>query len=84
MTIQQQAYGLIDQLSEESVQVVIQVMRLMLPHSPKSEMVSKENDLTPKMKAYLKMQELRKETAMYDISDAQRAMGIEEKYGNLG
>lgn len=32
MTIQQQAYGLIDRLSEDSIQAVIQVMKRMLPN----------------------------------------------------
>ena len=31
MTLQQQAYGLIDRLPDDSVQVIIQVMRRMLP-----------------------------------------------------
>ena len=35
MTLQQQAYGLIDRLPDDSVQVVIQVMRRMLPHEVK-------------------------------------------------
>ena len=86
MTIQQQAYGLIDELTDESVQVVIQVMRKMLPQERRTKVVNEEHaDLdTPKMLAYKRMQELRRETAQYDISETQRDLAMKEKYGNLG
>ncbi|MCR4817873.1 MAG: hypothetical protein K5841_02815 [Fretibacterium sp.] len=86
MTLQQQAYGLINQLSDESVYALIQVMMRMLPHE--HDDVKTEEDrpgpVSSKMKAYLRMQELRKETAKYEISEEQRAAALDEKYGTFG
>ena len=83
MTLQQQAYGLIDKLPDDSVQVVIQVMRLMLPHDRTTAASTQTSALSPKMRAYLRMQELRKETAKYDISEVQRDAALEEKFGTF-
>ena len=83
MTLQQQAYGLIDRLSDESVAALIEIMTRMLPHE-RGDRAIRENtagEASPKMKAYLRMQELRKETAKYDLSEAQRAAALDEKYG---
>lgn len=62
MTLQQQAHGLIDRLSDESLQNVILLMRRMLPReSAEVETVVKSPDsISPKMKAYQRMQELRR------------------------
>ena len=83
MTLQQQAYGLIDRLSDESVAALIEVMTRMLPHERGGAATREQADgeVSPKMKAYLRMQELRKETAKYDLSEAQRAAALDEKYG---
>ena len=83
MTLQQQAYGLIDRLSDESVSALIQVMTRMLPHERGGAEVEEHTDgeVSLKMKAYLRMRELRKETAKYDLSEAQRAAALDEKYG---
>ena len=43
----------------------------------------KEDPFNPKMKAYMRMQELRKETAKYDISEIQRDKALDEKFGRL-
>ena len=83
MTLQQQAYGLIDRLSDDSVQVVIQVMKRMLPQEDRSDKLKKSEMITPKMKAYLRIQELRKETSGYDISESQREAALDEKYGTF-
>ena len=86
MTLQQQAYGLIDRLPDDSVQVVIQVMRRMLPRD-KDEVkttAQSSDSITPKMKAYLRIQELRKETLNYDVSEAQREAAMDEKFGTFG
>ena len=82
MTLQQQAYGLIDRLPDDSVQVVIQVMRRMLPRDRNvvKTTVRSSDSITPKMKAYLRMQELRKETLNYDVSEVQREVAMDEKY----
>ena len=86
MTLQQQAYGLIDRLPDDSVQVVIQVMRRMLPADKDAvKTTARSSDsVTPKMKAYLRMQELRKETSKYDVSQAQRDAAMDEKFGTFG
>ena len=86
MTLQQQAYGLIDRLPDDSVQVVIQVMRRMLPREKEAvkATVRSSDTVSPKMKAYLRMQELRKETSRYDVSEAQREAAMDEKFGTFG
>ncbi|MBR1708164.1 MAG: hypothetical protein IJ719_04955 [Clostridia bacterium] len=86
MTLQQQAYGLIDRLPDDSVQVVIQVMRRMLPRDKDVARTAARlsDSVTPKMKAYLRMQELRKETSKYDVSEAQREAAMDEKFGTFG
>lgn len=86
MTLQQQAYGLIDRLPDDSVQVVIQVMRRMLPRDKGvvKTAARSSDSVTPKMKAYLRMQELRKETSKYDVSEAQREAAMDEKFGTFG
>ena len=86
MTVQQQAYGLIDRLSEDSVQVVIQLMERMLPYESKNSVVKETRDIsyTPKMRAYLRMQELRKISSGYDLSEDQRAAALDAKYGSIG
>lgn len=38
---------------------------------------------SPKMKAYLKMQELRKETVKYDISNSERTKALDDSFGVL-
>ena len=42
--------------------------------------VRSSDSITPKMKAYLRMQELRKETLNYDASEVQREVAMDEKY----
>lgn len=77
MTLQQQAYGLIDRLSDDNLHVVIQFMTRMLPQETGQDVA------TSRMAAYLRMQELRKETAKYDLSDAQRGEALDEKFGSI-
>ena len=86
MSLQQQAYELIDRLPDDSVQVVIQVMRRMLPRDKDvvKTNVQSSDSVTPKMKAYLRMQELRKETSRYDVSEIQREAAMSEKFGMFG
>ena len=77
MTIRQEAYRLLDGLSEDGVRAVVGVMLQMTP-----KQVEKEQD-TDKMKAFKKVQELRKITAAkyeVDIEEA-RKEGLMEKYG---
>ena len=78
MTVREEAYGLIDRLPEDSVRAVVQIMRRMTPAIKKAE---RPNTLTPKMKAFHELQELRKEAVKYDFSADERALALDEKYG---
>ena len=81
MTVQQRAYDLIDQLGEDDVQAVIQVMIRLLPSVKQKKKETSTDSVSPKMKAFLRMEQLRKETAQYDISESQRALAMDEKFG---
>ena len=81
MTVQQQAYRLIDQLPDECVEAVISIMTNMLPQEKKKEALG--NSDTKKKAAFYEMQKLRKITAAYEITDynAEREYAVSEKYG---
>ena len=81
MTVHQRAYDLIDQLDEEDVQAVIQVMIRLLPDVKSGEKKESADSISPKMKAFLRMEQLREETAKYDVSENQRAQAMEDKFG---
>ena len=83
MTVQQQAYRLIDQLPDECVEAVISIMTNMLPKDKKKEDLG--NSDTKKMAAFNEMQKLRKITAAYEITDydAEREYAVSEKYGEF-
>lgn len=83
MTVQQQAYRLIDQLPDECVKAVISIMTNMLPQDKKNEALGIGD--TKKMEAYYEMQKLRKITAAYEITDydAEREYAVSEKYGEF-
>ena len=83
MTVQQQAYWLIDQLPDECVEAVISIMTNMLPQDKKKEALSISD--TKKMTAFYEMQKLRKLTAAYEITDydAAREYAVSEKYGEF-
>lgn len=85
MTVRQEAYRWIDRLPEESVHALIQVMRRMAMNEYETrESTDVETDgLPPKMRAFMRMQALRRETARYDLSTAQRAAALDEKYGRF-
>ena len=81
MTVHQRAYNLIDQLDEEDVQIVIRLMIRLLPTDKHEKTETSTDSISPKMKAFLRMEQLRRETAQYDISENQRALAMAEKYG---
>ena len=81
MTVHERAYDLIDQLDEDDVRAVIQVMIRLLPTIKAEKEEATSDSISPKMKAFLRMEQLRKITAQYDVSEAQRAKAMEEKYG---
>ena len=74
MTAWERAHGIIDTLPEDSVNAVIQFMSRLAP--------SKQKSSTPKMEAFLRLQELRKNSPL-DISMDEREKAMEEKYGNF-
>lgn len=80
MTLRQQAYSLIDSLPDDSARAIIRVMRTMLPgDGRKTGTKNASSDVdSSKMKAYLRMQELRKETAKYSVSAAERDAALGE------
>ena len=86
LTIQQQAYNLIDILPDDSVRVIIEIMNRM-PKLEKTNTVSNQMKTdyvkTRKMVAFEKMQELRKEMIRYNLEDfdAEREKAMQEKYG---
>ena len=77
MTLRQQAHGLIDKLPERDIRPMIQIMSRLLPKR-------KPNDIqapSPKMKAFLDLQEMRKHAAEYGFSEQDREDAMIEKYG---
>ncbi len=86
MSLQQQAYGIIDEFPDDSVQVVNQVMMRMLSRDrQRAKSATNTSDaVLSKKRAYLRMQELRKETVKYEVSDAQRVEAMDEKFGTIG
>lgn len=83
MTVQQQAYRLIDQLPDECVEAIISIMTNMLPQDKKKEALGISD--TKKMAAFYEMQKLRKITAAYEITDydVERKFAVSEKYGEF-
>ncbi len=79
MTVREEAYGLIDRLPEDSVKAVIQIMIRMAPE--KQKRIAHSASMSPKKKAFLELQKIRKEGAKYDFSMKERAAALDEKYG---
>ena len=81
MTVRQEAHGMIDRMPEESVRALIPVMAKLIPYRRKAE--SQTEDISPKMQAFLDMQEMRKTSVKYDFSLSQRDIAMAEKYGEI-
>ena len=82
MTVRQEAHGLIDQMPEESVRALLPVMVKLIPFQKKE----KQTDAavpSPKIQAFLNIQEMRKEAVQYDYSLKERDEAIAEKYGDF-
>ena len=81
MTIQQEAYRLIDTLSDQSVQIVVEFIR-NLPKEPIPEFASTAAQ-SRKAAAFARLQELREEfSACHPGSlEEERAAAMSEKYG---
>lgn len=82
MTVRQEAHGLIDRMPEECIQALIPVMAKLIPFKKKQEQ-KKTVGISPKMQAFLEMQEMRKTAVKYDISFTQREAAMAEKYGEI-
>jgi hypothetical protein len=82
MTVRQEAHGMIDRMPEENVQALIPLMAKLIPFKKKRTLQNKEGP-SPKMQAFLEMQEMRKKNAEYDFSDQEREAAITEKFGDI-
>ena len=82
MTVRQEAHGMIDRMPEESVRALIPVMAKLIPFR-KKKTETQTADISPKMQAFLDMQEIRKTSVKYDFSEAQRSTAMAEKYGEI-
>ena len=82
MTARQEAHGLIDRMPEESVRALIPVMAKLIPFRKKKTEVQTA-DISPKMQAFLDMQEMRKTSVKFDFSEEQRDVAMAEKYGDI-
>jgi hypothetical protein len=78
MTARQEAHGLIDRMPEESVQALIPVMAKLIPFR-KKQADTNTSGISPKMQAFLDMEEMRKESVKYNISVSQREAAMAEK-----
>ena len=75
MTARQEAHGLIDRMPEESIRALIPVMARLIPFGKKKAMTQTAN-ISPKMQAFLDMQEMRKASLKYDFSEEQRSAAM--------
>ena len=82
MTARQEAHGLIDKMPEESIRALIPVMAKLIPFR-KKQTAEKTSEVSPKMQAFLDMQEMRKKAVQYDFSEIQRETAMAEKYGEI-
>ena len=78
MTARQEAHGLIDIMPEESIQALIPVMTKLIPLWNKQQ-TEKTAGISPKMRAFLDMQEMRKTAVQYDFSITQRDHLVREQ-----
>lgn len=82
MTLRQEAHGLIDRMPEDSIRALIPVMSKLIPFRKKNTAVQAV-DISPKMQAFLDMQEMRKASVQYDFSEEERKAAMAEKYGEI-
>lgn len=66
LTIQQQAYRMIDGITDEGVAAVIHVMKNMVQKAPDS---TEAEEQSRRARAYERMEELRKESSRYAADD---------------
>lgn len=82
LDIQKKACSLINRLPEDSVSALIEIMIRMLPSQDVGPSFQ-DKTVSVKRRAYLELQEIRKELSGYDFSEEDLANGLEEKYGTL-
>ena len=82
VTVRQEAHGLIDRMPEESVRALLPVMVKLIPFQKREKQTDKAFP-SPRMQAFLNMQEMRKEAVQYDYSVKERDAAIAEKYGDF-
>ena len=87
MTIQQEAYSLIDTLSDDDVKAIVNIMIRMLPTRSFADEATNSGSVVPdrKMQAFNRLKELRKiaaESSVIDF-DIERENGVRGKYGEF-
>ena len=82
VTLRQEAYSLLDRMPDENIRILIPVMAKLIPLQ-KNQSAANSVDSSPKMQAFLDMQEMRKTAVKYDFSEAERDAAIAEKYGDI-
>ena len=84
MTLRQEAYAMINDLDEDSLQTVIEMIRSVKPDVAQKV---EEESLQRSRKAFEHLEELRKQAYLYIPKDfdyeAARAEAMEEKYGRF-
>ncbi len=79
MTIREEAYSLINELPEDSVQAVVNIMYRMLPSNPAIVYDTVPREDNP----FEKLQKLREEIGQYDVSIEDYHDAIDKKYGRI-
>ena len=83
MTARQEAHVLIDRMPEESIRALIPVMTKLIPFRKMKQHTEQVTGFSPKMQAFMDMQEMRKKAVQYDFSEIQRETAMAEKYGEI-
>ena len=77
MSIREEAIDMISSLTDDGVKATIDFMSSYMARKREE----KSPSLSKKRKAFLHMQKLRKEMALIDFSENDRAKALTEKYG---
>ena len=84
MTARQEAHQLINELPDNTVYVIVQIMKDIMPKTQQTGRIENYDGMTPKMKAFLRTKELREITAQYNLDfEKEREEAIQEKYGSF-
>lgn len=81
-----QAHSLIDALPQDSLEIVVALMRKLAGNVNTAGDAQQLSDTTDKMKAFHELEDMRSKIAQYGPFDykMERAAALEEKYGKCG